>query len=110
MYHRCHGVFDTMSVKKQLNDFAFLGDVSTYNVINLLDIHTIWFQIRLAILISQRDYEKLLFSMVNIGCRVFKGGNRKLERFLPKNQHTQRKLLKKWLKTKVCSFAWRIEK
>ena len=28
----------------------------------------------------------------NMGCRVFKGGT-KLERFLPKNLHTQRKLL-----------------
>ena len=28
----------------------------------------------------------------NTGCRVFKRGT-KLERFLPKNQHTQRKLL-----------------
>ena len=30
----------------------------------------------------------------NTGCGVFKqGGGTKLERFLPKNQHTQRKLL-----------------
>ena len=30
----------------------------------------------------------------NTGCRVFKGGGgTKLETFLPKNQHTQRKLL-----------------
>ena len=29
----------------------------------------------------------------NIGCGVFKRGVRKLERFLIKNQHTQRKLL-----------------
>ena len=29
----------------------------------------------------------------NTGCGVFKGGGPKLERFLPKNQHTQRKLL-----------------
>ena len=28
------------------------------------------------------------------GCRVFKRGGTKLERFLLKNQHTQRKLLK----------------
>ena len=27
------------------------------------------------------------------GCGVFKRGDTKLERFLPKNQHTQRKLL-----------------
>ena len=27
------------------------------------------------------------------GCGVFKQGGKKLERFLPKNQHTQRKLL-----------------
>ena len=27
------------------------------------------------------------------GCQVFKWGGTKLERFLPKNQHTQRKLL-----------------
>ena len=26
------------------------------------------------------------------GCQVFKRGGTKLERFLPKNQHTQRKL------------------
>ncbi len=29
----------------------------------------------------------------NMGCGVFKWGDTKLERFLPKNQHTQRKLL-----------------
>ena len=29
----------------------------------------------------------------NTGCGVFKRGGTKLERFLPKNQHTQRKLL-----------------
>ena len=29
----------------------------------------------------------------NTGCGVFKWGDTKLERFLPKNQHTQRKLL-----------------
>ena len=29
----------------------------------------------------------------NTGCGVFKRGNTKLERFLPKNQHTRRKLL-----------------
>ena len=29
----------------------------------------------------------------NTGCRVFKRGGKKLQRFLPKNQHTQRKLL-----------------
>ena len=29
----------------------------------------------------------------NTGCGVFKRGGIKLERFLPKNQHTQRKLL-----------------
>ena len=29
----------------------------------------------------------------NTGCGVFKTGGTKLERFLPKNQHTQRKLL-----------------
>ena len=29
----------------------------------------------------------------NTGCEVFKRGIKKLERFLPKNQHTQRKLL-----------------
>ena len=29
----------------------------------------------------------------NMGCRVFKGGVQILEIFLPKNQHTQRKLL-----------------
>ena len=29
----------------------------------------------------------------NMGCGVFKRGGTKLERFLPKNQHTQRKLL-----------------
>jgi hypothetical protein len=29
----------------------------------------------------------------SMGSQVFKRGNTKLERFLPKNQHTQRKLL-----------------
>ena len=29
----------------------------------------------------------------NMGCGVFKRGGTKLERFLPKNHHTQRKLL-----------------
>ena len=29
----------------------------------------------------------------NTGCGVFKRGGTKLERFLPKNQHTQRQLL-----------------
>ena len=29
----------------------------------------------------------------NTGCGVFKRGGTKLERLLPKNQHTQRKLL-----------------
>ena len=29
----------------------------------------------------------------NMGCQVFIRGGTKLERFLPKNQHTQRKLL-----------------
>ena len=31
---------------------------------------------------------------VNAGCGVFKRGGTKLERFLPKNQHPQRKFLK----------------
>ena len=33
------------------------------------------------------------------GCQVFKRGGAKLERFLPKNQHTQKKLLnfKNWV-------------
>ena len=36
----------------------------------------------------------------NTGCGVFKWGVQKLERFLPKNQHTQRKFLKfeNWVK------------
>ena len=29
----------------------------------------------------------------NTGCRVFKRGGTKLKRYLPKNQHTQRKFL-----------------
>ena len=35
----------------------------------------------------------------NTGCEVFKGGGTKLERFLHKNQYTQRKLLnfKLWI-------------
>ena len=34
----------------------------------------------------------------NTGCRIFKRGGTKLERFLPTNQYTQRKLLnfKNW--------------
>ena len=39
----------------------------------------------------------------NTGCGVFKRGGTKLERFLPKNQHTQRKLLnfENWVNGKV---------
>ena len=39
----------------------------------------------------------------NTGCGVFKLGGTKLERFLPKNQHTPRKLLnfENWVKGEV---------
>ena len=42
----------------------------------------------------------------NTGCRVFKRGGTKLERFLPKNQHTQRKLLnfENWISGGLRSF------
>ena len=42
---------------------------------------------------------KLYVKYGNTGCGVFKRGGTKLERFLPKNQHTQRKLLnfEKWI-------------
>ena len=36
------------------------------------------------------------------GCRVLKRGGTKLERFLPKNQHAQRKLLNFENWTKIC--------
>ena len=43
----------------------------------------------------------------NMGCRVFKWGGTKLERFLSKNQHTQRKLLnfENWYNGKVSKSA-----
>ena len=39
----------------------------------------------------------------NTGCGVFKRGGTKLERFWPKNQHTQRKLLnfENWINGEV---------
>ena len=37
--------------------------------------------------------KKLSYDYGNTSCGVFKRGGTKLERFLPKNQHTQRKLL-----------------
>ena len=42
----------------------------------------------------------------NTGCGVFKPGGTKLERFLPKNQHTQRKLLnfENWISGGLRSF------
>ena len=42
----------------------------------------------------------------NTGCGVFKRGGTKLERFLPKNQHTQRKLLnfENWISRGLRSF------
>ena len=42
----------------------------------------------------------------NAGCGVFKWGGTKLERFLPKNQHTQRKLLnfENWISGGLRSF------
>ena len=42
----------------------------------------------------------------NTGCGVFKRGGTKLERFLPKNQHTQRKLLnfENWISGGLRSF------
>ena len=40
------------------------------------------------------NYEIVRIYYGNIGCGVFKRWGKKFERFLPKNQHTQRKLLK----------------
>ena len=42
----------------------------------------------------------------NTGCGVFKRGGTKLERFLPKNQHPQRKLLnfENWISGGLRSF------
>ena len=42
----------------------------------------------------------------NTGCGVFKRGGTKLARFLPKNQHTQRKLLnfENWISGGLRSF------
>ena len=42
----------------------------------------------------------------NTGCGVFKGGGTKLGRFLPKNQHPQRKLLnfENWISGGLRSF------
>ena len=43
----------------------------------------------------------------NTGCGVFKRGGTKLERFLPKNQHTERKLLnfENWVNGEVSKSA-----
>ena len=43
----------------------------------------------------------------NTGCGVFKRGGTKLKRFLPKNQHTQRKLLnfENWVSGEVSKSA-----
>ena len=49
----------------------------------------------------------------NTGCRVFKGeGSTKLERFLPKNQHTQRKLLnfENWVNGEVSKIGHHFRK
>jgi len=42
----------------------------------------------------------------NTGCGVFKQGGTKLERFLPKNQHPQRKLMnfENWISGGLTSF------
>ena len=44
----------------------------------------------------------------NKGCGVFKRGGAKLERFLPKNQHAQRKLLnfKNWFSGDLSKFGY----
>ena len=53
---------------------------------------------------SERNYNKYIH-YGNTGCGFFKreGGGTKLERFLPKNKHTQRKLLnfENWVNVKV---------
>ena len=45
-----------------------------------------------------------MISYVSMGCGVFKRGGTKLERFLSKNQHTQRKLLnfENWINGTRC--------
>ena len=65
----------------------------------------IWFIIVILTTFANVEVEEMNFARYgNKGCRVFKGGGgTKLERFLPKNQHTQRKLLnfENWVNGKV---------
>ena len=48
----------------------------------------------------------------NTGCGVFKRGGTKLERFLPKNQHTQRKLsnFENWVNGEVSKIGHHFRK
>ena len=48
----------------------------------------------------------------NTGCGVFKRGGTKLERFLPKNQHTQQKLLnfENWVNGEVSKIGHHFRK
>ena len=52
------------------------------------------------------------FQIGSRGCGVFKQGGTKLERFLPKNQHTQRKLLnlENWVNREVSNFRHHFRK
>ena len=47
-----------------------------------------------------------------MGCGVFKQGGKKLERFLPKNQHTQRKLLnfENWVNGEISKIGHHFKK
>ena len=53
------------------------------------------------------SYLVCLYKYGNMGCWVFKGKDTKLERFLHKNQHTQRKLLnfENWVNGEVSKSA-----
>ena len=55
---------------------------------------------------------KVSVSYGNTGCGVFKRGGTKLERFLPKNQHTQRKSLnfENWVNGEVSKIGYHFRK
>ena len=70
-------------------------------------IRTVSFQCLLSTLQNQIEIAYGLFGQYgNTGCRVFKWGVTKLERFLPKNQHTQRKIVnfENWIIGGIRSF------
>ena len=68
-------------------------------------------------LVSKGPFDEIQMHMLytmydNTGCGVFKRGVQKLERFLPKNQHTQRKFLnfENWVNGEVSKIGHHFSK